>query len=60
MTGKITIWKVKESLQPDGLVRDKNMWMARCPQHGLVAQYWAFGATLGSVLEHLRRQHRKD
>lgn len=21
-------------------------------------QYWAFGATLGYVLEHLRRQHR--
>lgn len=50
---KIWIWKNKSK-------RFYNMWTARCEfcDPVKVWQYWAFGATLGSVQEHIRRYHR--
>lgn len=37
-----------------------NMWVARCYLHQetKVIPYWSFGATLGAVQEHIRREHR--
>lgn len=40
----------------------RGMWRAKCPHCPLERsqriQYWSFGATLGAVQEHIRRDHR--
>lgn len=51
---KIKVWKEKEKEKDTNLVWTLNMWCGSCTC-GSTWQFWAFGATLGFGLEHLRR-----
>jgi hypothetical protein len=52
---KVRVWKGLPPATPTNPFPFQKMWLGHCLFCQYRTQYWGFGATLGTMLEHIRR-----